>query len=146
MTESTNLAETEKKIFSLIKSIKFAMLTTTDTDGKCVLRSCPMINRQTDQFNNELWFFTKRNSPQTKEIEKSAQVNISYSDPSHSSYVSVSGTGELIDDKAKAKQIWSDEMKAWFPMGVDDPDLILLRVTLGSAEYWVSINSYYEQM
>jgi general stress protein 26 len=32
-------------------------------------------------------------------------------------------------------------MKAWFPDGLDDPDLALLRVHVEAAEYWDSPSS-----
>jgi len=32
--------------------------------------------------------------------------------------------------------LWSAAAKAWFPGGVDDPDLQLLRVQVQHAEYW----------
>jgi general stress protein 26 len=47
------------------------------------------------------------------EIKKHAQINVSFSDPSHQSYVSVSGRGEIVQDKAKAKELWSPVLKAW---------------------------------
>jgi len=40
-------------------------------------------------------------------------VNLSFSDPSHQSYVSVSGRGVIVQDKAKAKELWHAYLKAW---------------------------------
>ncbi len=34
------------------------------------------------------------------------------------------------------EQLWSPFVKAWFPEGLDDPRLALLKVTADSAEYW----------
>ena len=41
-------------------------------------------------------------------------------------------------DAAKVKELWSPIHKAWFPKGVDDPNLGLLRVDVSKAEYWDS--------
>src|SRR5687768_11989264 len=60
----------------LVKEIKFAMLTTTDTDGS--LRSRPMAT-QTAEFDGQtLWFFTEANSPKSQEIANHHEVNVSY--------------------------------------------------------------------
>ncbi len=41
-------------------------------------------------------------------------MNVSFSDPPHQSYVSISGRGEIVQDKAKAKELWNPYLKAWF--------------------------------
>ena len=68
-------------------------------------------------------------------------MNLSYADPSHNRYVSVSGTAQLVRDRKKNEELWSPVLKAWFPKGLDDPDLALLRVEVEKAEYWDSPNS-----
>ena len=32
-------------------------------------------------------------------------------------------------------------MRAWFPKGIDDPDVALLKVAIDAAEYWDAPNS-----
>ena len=41
-------------------------------------------------------------------------------------------------DRAKAEELWNPMVKAWFPGGLDDPHLALIKVTIQSAEYWDS--------
>ncbi|HEY1730239.1 MAG TPA: pyridoxamine 5'-phosphate oxidase family protein, partial [Terriglobales bacterium] len=59
-------------------------------------------------------------------------------DHARSLYVSVSGFCELVRNGGKAKQLWKPEYKSWLPGGLDDPDLILLRIVVHQAEYWDS--------
>jgi general stress protein 26 len=59
-------------------------------------------------------FFTRTDSSKVPEIKNHSQVNVSFSDPSHQSYVSVSGRAEVIQNKAKAKELWNPYLKAWF--------------------------------
>jgi hypothetical protein len=63
-------------------------------------------------------------------------VNVIYADPDEQRYASVSGMASVVRDRAKAKELWSPAVKAWFPKGVDDPNLALLRVRVQYAEYW----------
>jgi general stress protein 26 len=37
--------------------------------------------------------------------------------------------------------LWNPIYKAWFPEGLDDPTLCLLKISVEEAEYWDSPNS-----
>jgi general stress protein 26 len=121
------------KVAELIKDINIAMMTTEAEDG--LLHSRPMATQKTE-FDGSLWFFTGLSTGKISEIDWNPEVNLSYSDGGANKYVSVSGTAELVDDRAKKEELWSDIYKAWFPQGLDDPDLCLLRVDVSFAEYW----------
>ena len=56
--------------------------------------------------------------------------------PITTSMPSGSGTGTLVRDKKMAEELWNPMYKAWFPKGLDDPQLALLRVDVEEAEYW----------
>ena len=122
-----------KKLAELIKGVKIAMMVTADTDG--TLRSRPMATQETE-FDGTLWFFSGKSSHKTTEIDADHRVNLSYADPGSSRYVSVSGTCRMVEDKAKAKELWNPALKAWFPKGLEDPELSLLKVTPEKAEFW----------
>jgi general stress protein 26 len=122
-----------EKLAKLIKGIEVAMLTTRDDDG--TLRSRPM-QTQDRAFDGTLWFFTQASSHKVDEVGREHRVNLSYADPAHNRYVSVSGTANLVRDRAKIDELWSPVLKAWFPKGKDDPEVALLRVEVSQAEYW----------
>ncbi|HEX2644231.1 MAG TPA: pyridoxamine 5'-phosphate oxidase family protein [Thermoanaerobaculia bacterium] len=127
-----------EKLRELIKGIRIAMLTTVDEDGS--LRSRPMGTQQAE-FDGDLWFFTAHSSPKVNEVEREHQVNVSYSDPDSQRYVSVSGTARVVRDRAKAEELWNPFLKTWFPKGLDDPELALLKIEVQKAEYWDSPSS-----
>jgi general stress protein 26 len=126
--------EAVRKLGKLIRGIRVAMLVTSDLRGR------PMATQQVE-FDGDLWFFTKAASPKVHEVEKKHRVNVCYSDPEHQRYVSVSGEAELVRDRSRLEQLWSPVFKAWFPRGLDDPELALLRVHAEDAEYWDSPSS-----
>ncbi len=39
------------------------------------------------------------------------------------------------------EELWNPILKAWFPKGLDDPNITLLKVSVESAEYWDSTSS-----
>lgn len=127
--------ESVMKLRELIRDVKFAMLTTEESDGS--LRSRPMVVQESE-FDGDLWFFTGASSPKVAEIQQHQRVNVALADPDKQRYISVSGTAQLVRDRAKAAELWKPAYKAWFPEGLDDPDLALLKVTVEKAEYWDS--------
>jgi len=61
-------------------------------------------------------------------------------------FVALSGTGQILKDRAKARELWNPLAGAWFPDGVDDPNLALLRVEVEKGEYWDPGSSRMVQM
>lgn len=124
--------ESMQKLKELIEDIDFCMLTTIEGDR---LRSRPM---STQQFELEgyLWFFTSDNAHKVEDITKDPRVNVAYSDADSDRYISVSGHGSIIRDRTKIEELWSPVLKAWFPDGLEDPSLCLLKVAVEQAEYW----------
>ena len=55
--------------------------------------------------------------------------------------MSVSGRAEIVRDKAKIQEKWSEPLRAWFPEGKDDPQIALIRVHPVRGEYWDSPSS-----
>lgn len=127
-----------RKLGALLKDIKIAMMTTVDPDG--ALRSRPMMTQDTE-FDGDLWFFTGRSSGKIESIRGDQEVNLAYASPEDQRYVSISGRAEVVDDRAKAQELWNPAYRAWFPEGLEDPDLALIRVRVESAEYWDSPSS-----
>ena len=125
--------ENVSKLAALIEGIGIAMLTTVEDDGR--LHSRPMAT-QHDKTDGDLWFFTKLHSGKVEEVKRDQRVNLSYSDAKKNRYISVTGTANVTLDKGKMKELWQPVYKAWFPDGLDDPEIALLRVSVESAEYW----------
>lgn len=130
--------EAIEKLRDLIRDARFCMFGTVDSEGN--LRSRPMAVQQTE-FDGDLWFFTGKSTDKTIEIRNQDRVNLSFANLKENAYVSISGTAELVDDRAKARELWNPFYRTWFPKGLDDPDLTLIRVNMDRAEYWDSPNS-----
>ncbi|WP_194720638.1 pyridoxamine 5'-phosphate oxidase family protein [Noviherbaspirillum malthae] len=130
-------------VAQLVEEIKFAMMTTEEDDG--TLRSRPMSTMQMDAAGN-LWFFTGLDSPKVEEALQHRQVNLSYARPDKQDYLSVSGIAEVVRDKEKMRSLWTPWIKPWFPNGLDDPNLVLLKVAITEAEYWVAPGSAVKRM
>ena len=131
-TETQNHPELEK-VKGYIEDIKVAMITTMDEEGHH--RSRPMQTLKMDA-DGCLWFFTDRHSPKLHEMHQNPSVNLSYADNDDQTYVSVSGEAEQLDDETMKKELWNPILKAWYPKGLDDPNLTVLKVKITHADYW----------
>ena len=141
MTTSSN----QQTLWTLIKDIKFGMLTHRHPNG--LLHSMPLTtqNKAHDQ-GNELFFFISRKGELAKSMAQDGSVNVSYADPGDDNYVSVSGKGSILENQAKKDELFSMIAKAWFPGGATDPDLALLKIEIGHVEYWDSKDSKMVQL
>ena len=131
-SKHTDRAEAHAKLWSMIKDIRVAMMTTWDGHH---MRSRPMHGYQ-EEFAGELFFFTRLDSGKTHEVLRYDQLNLTYADIKDNTYVSIAGRGEVLRDRGLMEKYWNPHASAWFPKGLNDPDLALIRVTAEGAEYW----------
>ncbi|AVH67238.1 pyridoxamine 5'-phosphate oxidase [Nostoc sp. 'Peltigera membranacea cyanobiont' 213] len=143
MATSTDRTQEIQKLHELIKDIDYGMFTTVDDDGS--LHSSPM--SKSGEINSEatLWFFTYSGSHKVTEIEQHEQVNVNFSSPEQQRYVSISGTAQLVEDQNKMQELWKPELQTWFPKGLDEPDIALLKVNINQVNYWDSVSSFKPQ-
>jgi general stress protein 26 len=123
------------KMGELIRDIRVGLLTTMDRDGGFHTRPVQTLQVEDDR---TLWFFTDWSSPKVGELSHDVRVSLGYADPAKHVYVAVAGSGRLIRDIQKAKQLWSIEQRAYYPDGPEDERLALLRVDIERAEYWIA--------
>jgi general stress protein 26 len=90
--------------------------------------------QQDVEFDGDLWLFAERDSRKVRQI--AANPNVNYSLTSHSTWISVAGQAEIIDDRDKARELWNSWVEAWMPQGPDDPNVVLIKINGESAEYW----------
>ena len=125
--------EALQKFHDLVDDVHICMFTTIDNNGEVMSR--PMWTVKIDEEGN-VWFFTNEFSEKVQEVSKDSVVNLIYAHPGKNIYVNVKGTCAIIIDKSKMKDLWKPAMKEWFPEGLDDAKLCLLKVNTENAHYW----------
>lgn len=123
------------KLWHLIKDMKFGMFTHRHVDGQLHAHPLTTQNRSLDD-KGMLYFFVSRNTELGQRIRADGNVCVSYGDPGKDTWVSISGTAAVSEDMALKRKLFNPLVKAWFPGGVDDPNLELLEVKIQHAEYW----------
>jgi general stress protein 26 len=130
---TTDNAQNVDRAWELMKKITFAMLVTRDGDK---LRARPM-SAYLERENNAIYFLTDARRHKDDEIAKNPGINLSFADAGSQKYVSLTGTAVVSNDRAKIKELFSTEAKAWWD-SADDPNIRVLKVTPDDAEFWDS--------
>lgn len=130
----TTTPETLEILKDIIKKADVAMLVTISSDNKIVSRPMQL---QDEEFDGNLWFITRSDTDKYEEIKTNDNVNVVIAEKS---YVSISGTAEIVDDLEKKKQFWNKSYDVLFDMDYKDPRVILIKVKADTAEYWETGN------
>ncbi len=124
------------KLGELIKDMSVAMLTTFN-GAEDMLMSRPMTPQEMCE-QGAIWFLTDPNSNKVKHLE---EMNLGFSNEAESTYVSISGHGEIVDDRERIESLWTVFARPWFPDGVNSSNLALLKFVPHCAEFWDGSNS-----
>ncbi|HEX6926327.1 MAG TPA: pyridoxamine 5'-phosphate oxidase family protein [Longimicrobiaceae bacterium] len=127
------------ELYELIDKIETAMFTTRRPDGRLVSR--PMATQKRDPLA-DIWFVTDIESHKLDELQGDPHVNLAYFDTDSYEWVSVSGTARISTDRAKVRELYQPDWRAWFGKidetrdgGPDDPRLALVLVDADSVVY-----------
>jgi general stress protein 26 len=125
------MAEHDKTahVWKLIEKLDICMLATHD--GKAI-RARPMSSHPKHE-DNAIWFLTDVDAHKDEEIKRDPSVGVFYQ--TGSDFVSLSGTAEVSNDRAKIKELFDTSAKAWWD-DANDPRIRVLKVTPTMAEYW----------
>jgi general stress protein 26 len=131
----TSSQDPHKRLWELIKQMRFGMLTHRHASG--MLHAHPLTTQNKSlEPDMMLYFFVSKKTELGQRITADGNVNVSYSDPGKDTYVSISGQASVSEDTRLKQHLFNALAKAWFPGGVNDPDLELVQVRIAHAEYW----------
>jgi general stress protein 26 len=126
----TTVTDDRTKLIGLMDDLPIGMMTTFGPDGP---RSVPMARQQVEP-SAELWFITARDTRHVADLERDPQVSLTFS--SRDAWVTMTGRGQVVDDRAKLDEVWNTFAEAWLPGGPGDPNAVLIKVDVDQAEYW----------
>lgn len=124
------------KVRQLLKHFRSTMMI---TNAYAQLHSRPMgIQGEASQFQGTLWFFTDRNCRKVEEIKSNGAVSLIFQSDSDSAYMHLFGDAEMDDDRDRMSQLYTPILKTWFPGGIDDPNMTLIRFEAERGDFWDS--------
>ena len=129
-----------EKIRELLKGFPIAFMVTI-SDGAPTARPIGVVG-DSAAFDGSLWFITDKRSRKVKAIDSGATTTLMFQNDKEGNYLQLSGRAAVVDDRAKLEKLYTTLQRTWFPLGLDDPDITLVRFDADEAAYWDSHDSY----
>jgi general stress protein 26 len=121
----------QQQFNELLDDFHNAMLVTSAVNGELRARPMAIAGRDSD---SDLWFVTDRTSAKIDEIEADPRVLVTMQGEGR--YLSLTGHAKVIDDRQKARDLWSEAWRVWFPEGPESAELVLIHIEAIDGEYW----------
>ncbi len=130
--------EAVAKFRALLPAFRSAMLV-THTLGGADPHARPMgLVGDPATFGGALWFFSDDRSRKIAEIARQPRASLVLQSDRDHAYLHVLGWAAIEDDRVRMRELYSPILRTWFPDGLDDPHLTLIRFDVERAEYWES--------
>ncbi len=130
--------EAVAKVRQLLPSFTAAIFVTGVASGH-ELHSRPLaLQGDPSVFGGTLWFFADDRSPKVYELAVDTKVALFFQNDSETHYLQLNGTASLSKDKSKMRELYTPMVKTWFPGGLEDPHLTLIRFDASDGAFWES--------
>lgn len=131
--ESLSGTKAVEKIRGVAKSAGVCLFGTMPEQVPLTVR--PMAVQSVDDAGN-LWFLSGRDSLTNRHLAVNPHVQLLFANPGSSEYLTLQGNATVSDDRALREEHWTPIAKTWFNLGVDDPDLTVIKVEAADGYYW----------
>jgi general stress protein 26 len=91
-----------------------------------------------EDFDGALWFFTNDTSLVMSDVERGARSTLIFQSDAHNAYLQIEGRASPVRDRSRMAELFTPIVKIWFPDGLDDPHLALIRFEAESGHFWDS--------
>jgi len=125
------------KVRELLSRFRAGMFVTRASDGGIHVRP---LGLQDDgsAFDGTLWFFVDDRSRKVRDLADNAQASVMCQSDESGCYLHLRGRATVVRDRAKMQALYSMRLRTWFPGGVDDPHMTLVRFDAADGEFWDS--------
>lgn len=96
--------------------------------------SVPMTAQLDPKADHCFWFYTSKDN----RLAPGGPAMAQFASKDHYLFACIEGALVPETDPAVIDRYWSKEIEAWYPAGRNDPNLLMLRFDLGTAEIWRS--------
>ena len=127
------------KLRELTKNFPIAFMITVAGD-RIQARPIGVVGDHAD-FDGTLWFITDKRSRKVRAIEAGAATSLLFQSDKDGAYLQLLGSASIVEDRRKLTELYTTLQRTWFPKGIDDPDITLVRFDATEGNYWDSHDS-----
>lgn len=118
----------KRQFWDSLDSSPFVMVSLTGTTDHAI----PMNAQLDENARGHFWFFTSRDN----RLAPGGPAMIHFAAKGHDLFACIAATLVEEGDHTVLDRLWNNSIAAWYDGGKDDPNLLLLRAELGTAEIW----------
>ena len=133
--ESLTGAEALAKLRELLANFPIATMVTVETSGAITARPIGVVGDHA-AFDGQLWFITDRRSRKVQAINTGAVTFLIFEDHDKGAYLHLTGRAHVIEDRTRLEELYTPVQRTWFPNGLDDPHMTLIRFEADRGEFW----------
>ena len=123
-----------EKLRELLKDFPIAFMVTV-SGGEVQARPIGVVGDHA-AFDGTLWFITDKRSRKVSAIESGAETSLLFQNDKRGAYLQLLGSASIVEDRAKLEELYTTLQRTWFPKGLDDPDITLVRFDAVEGNYW----------
>ena len=124
-----------EKLRELLANFPIATMVTVETGGAITARPIGIVGDHA-AFDGHLWFITDRRSRKVQAINGGAATLLIFEDHDEGAYLHLTGRAHVVEDRARLETLYTPVQRTWFPEGLDDPHMTLIRFDADQGEFW----------
>ncbi len=124
--------EVESRVWDVVAKAGICMMVTRFAGG---LRARPL-EALPDRQEGAIFFLTDVRGLKDDEIQRHAEICLTFVYAEEKVYLSIAGTAVVARDTERARALWTEKQRVWWPGGPEDPNLRVIRVEPHRAEMW----------
>lgn len=128
MSDRQNISEIKEEFWEELANSPYVMVG-LEADQKHSIPMNAVLDRDADHC---FWFYTSKDN----RLAKGGPAMVQFASKGHDIFACVAGTLVEETDPEVIDRYWSNSVEAWYDQGRDDPNLLMLRFELASAEIW----------
>ena len=124
--------ENEARVWDIVEKAFICMMVTRFDEG---MRARPLEARP-DRDEGVIWFLTDIRGLKDDEVEQDPHVCLTFVNQKEKVYLSLTGEASVHRDTDRARALWNEAQKVWWPGGPDDPNVRVIRFEPHRADMW----------
>ncbi|MGL5788903.1 MAG: pyridoxamine 5'-phosphate oxidase family protein [Bacteroidales bacterium] len=131
----------KNQVIDLIRFSKYCNLSVINEDGYPRIIMMALI-RYDDM--EHIWLVTSKSSQKYIQLQKQPRVGLLFSQ--NTNYVTLIGEIDILEDQKTKNDLWTPALEKYFPLGMTDPDYIVLKFRTKLITAGINFSSFFEEI
>ncbi|MGL5690132.1 MAG: pyridoxamine 5'-phosphate oxidase family protein [Bacteroidales bacterium] len=131
----------KNQVIDLIRFSKYCNLSVINEDGYPRIIMMALIRYDNME---HIWLVTSKSSQKYIQLQKQPRVGLLFSQ--NTNYVTLIGEIDILEDQKTKNDLWTPALEKYFPLGMTDPDYIVLKFRTELITAGINFSSFFEEI